>query len=591
MKRGAGIVLFVVGAALVASAAGLLLLYAMVGTEPSVPTRATLVLRPSGDLPELASDTVLGLVRQSDAGTIGAYVESLRKAKRDPRIAAVLLAPGGFTTPYWARIQELRDAILDFRTSGKPVVAFLEYAGDREYYLASAADRILLMPSATVDLTGVASYEVFLRGAFDWVGTYPDFVKIGRYKTAVNQLAERTFTEAHREMTESLTHEAFTQLVRGVADGRRLPEDQVRTLIDQGPFLAEDAVDAGLVDDLAYEDQIDDVSTELPEDWTRNRVSQAEYARVSWSSLGVSRQGRIAVIHAVGAIQFGRSSFDPVGGGVLGSDSLIADIRRARGDASVAAIVLRIDSPGGSSTASDAIWRELTITRERGIPVIVSMADVAASGGYYIAMPGDVIVAEPGTLTGSIGIYSGKFAVGGTLEKIGVNVEAVSEGAHAELESPVRPFSPSERAKLQAQIEAFYAGFLEKAARSRNTTPEKIDAVAQGRVWTGRQARDLGLVDALGGLAEAVAIAKQRAGMPDDQEPELVHFPAARSFYEVLSDELETPGYRASQGRALAAFLDLFPAGHRRAIATALTPMRLFRSGEVLAHMPYVFLR
>ncbi|MGE3191083.1 MAG: S49 family peptidase, partial [Vicinamibacterales bacterium] len=335
MKRGVALVLFLIGLALTVSAAGVLLLYLMAGGEPSVPTRATLVLRPGGDLHELPGDSVIGLVGQADAGTLTAYIESLRKAKRDPRIAAVLLAPRGFSSPYWARIQELRDAVLDFRTSGKPVVAFLEYGGDREYYLASAADRVLLMPSATLDLTGVATYEVFLRGALDWVGTYPDFLKIGAYKTAVNQLTERTFTPAHREMSESLTREAYDQLVRGIADGRGLAEDDVRAAIDRGPFLPDAALAAGLVDDLAYEDQIDDVATELPEDWTSHRVSQADYARVTWSAIGVSRPSRIAVIHAVGAINFGRSSFDPVGGGVLGSDSLIADIRRARADSSI----------------------------------------------------------------------------------------------------------------------------------------------------------------------------------------------------------------------------------------------------------------
>lgn len=591
VKRGVALVLFLIALAMTVSAAGLLLIYLFVGTQPQVPSSATLVLRPGGDLHDVAPESLLGLVGRSDAGTLRAYVESLRKAKRDPRIAAVLLAPRGFSTPYWARIQELRDAVLDFRTSGKPVVAFLDYGGDREYYLATAADRIVLVPSATLDLTGIATYEVFLRGVLDWVGTYPDFVKIGDYKTAVNQLTERTFTPAHREMSESLTREAYEQLVRGIADGRRRSEDEIRRSIDRGPLLPEEAAAAGLVDDLAYIDQLDDLAGALPDDGSQRRISQGEYAQVTWDSIGVARRTRIAVINASGPITFGRSSFDPLSGGVIGADSLVADIRAARADRSIRAIILRVDSPGGSSTASDVIWRELMITRSDSRPLIVSMSDLAASGGYYIAMPGEVIVAEPGTLTGSIGIYSGKFVTGGTLDKLGANIETVSEGAQAEIYSPDRAFSENERGRVQASVDAFYAQFLEKAARSRHTTPEKIDEVAQGRVWTGRQARQLGLVDELGGLMDAVAIAKQRIGVPPEDEVELVVYPKPRSFYEVLTDELQGPADGIGRASAADALLTLLGPRDRQALAALLAPSRLFRPGEVLAHMPYVFMR
>jgi len=237
------------------------------------------------------------------------------------------------------------------------------------------------------------------------------------------------------------------------------------------------------------------------------------------------------------------------------------------------------------------IWRELMITRSDARPLIVSMSDLAASGGYYIAMPGEVIVAEPGTLTGSIGIYTGKFVTGGTLDKLGANIEAVSEGAQAQIYSPNRPFSDAERARVQASVDAFYARFLENAARSRHVTPEQIDQIAQGRVWTGRQARQIGLVDELGGLTDAVAIAKQRIGVPPEDEVELVMYPAQRSFFEVLSDELQGPADGLGRAAAADALLTLLGPRERRALAALLAPARLFGPGEVLAHMPYVFVR
>ena len=582
MKRAAWFVFVFLFVATLVSAAAMLILYVAVGQEPAVPARATLVLNPSGDLPEVLPNVVFG----GDELTVRAYVELIRKAKSDPRITGILLRPGTLTSPFWAKVQEVRDALDDFRASGKYVHAWLEYAGDREYYLASTADRVYLLPSATLDLTGIASYEVFLRGTFDWIGTYPDFLHVGDYKSAVNTYLEKSFTPAHREMADSLNRSQYDQLVRGIADARKKSEDEVRALIDQGPFLPADALRLGLIDEVAYEDELDDINDDLR---GAEFVEAEDYAKVSVRATG--RRPKVAVINAVGVINSGTSGFDPVNGAVVGSDSLVEYIREARADRSIRAIVLRVDSPGGSSTASDVIWRELSISRENSRPLIVSMSDLAASGGYYIALAGDVIVAQPGTLTGSIGVYTGKFVTAGSLEKLGANIEAISRGKHAEMSSPDRRFSPDERQKIGESMQAVYDQFVERTAAARHMPPEKVDEVAQGRVWTGEQAKQLGLVDELGGLYTAIGLAKQRARIPADEEVELVVYPPRRSVYEVLADELQSPIGRMQERSAADALMQLLGPRERRALAAVLAPARLFRSGQVLAHMPYVFVR
>ena len=315
-----------------------------------------------------------------------------------------------------------------------------------------------------------------------------------------------------------------------------------------------------------------------------DRIEGRNYLRITPASVGFRPRSRIALVYAVGTIASGKSTFDPLNGTVLGSETLIEQIRDARDDDSVKAIVLRVDSPGGSALASDVIWRELMVTREAddARPLIVSMSDLAASGGYYIAMAGDSIVAQPGTLTGSIGVFGGKIAIGGALNKIGVNHDAVVSGPNASIDSPFTPFTPSQRTKVQSMMQSIYDDFVEKAAESRKTTPEKMHAVAQGRVWTGQQARERGLVDALGGLDTAIAIAKERAKIPKDEDVELVVFTGQRTLYEALAEQF---GGGASLLGAFGSRSDA------RAIAAATAPARLFRRGEPLTLLPFAFVR
>ena len=580
VRRGVWIVVVLIILAVAISAMGLVAMSLLVGREPQVEGNSTLVLNVRGDLQEIEPVGVLGQLFEASP-TVRSVVDALRKAKVDRRVTSVIIRPAS-TAALWGKVQEVRDAIVDFRRSGKPAIGFLEYGGEQEFYLASACDKVFLSPTATLDLTGIASYELFLRGALDKIGAYPDTLHIGEYKTASNTFTEHTFTPAHREMAESLNADLYEQLVRGLADGRHKKESEIRQLIDHGPFLPEDAIRAGLIDDVAYEDEIDD-KVKLSPRGTAHFLTDADYRHTSPLSVGLNRGPRIAVIYASGVIASGESNYDTAGGGVVGSNTMLEYLRKARADGSIKAIVLRVDSPGGSAIASDIIWREVMLTRNVK-PVIASMSDVAASGGYYIAMPAHAIVAQPATLTGSIGVVMLKFVIDGTLKKLGLNMEGVKDGRYADLYSPVKPFTPEERARIQQQMQATYDTFVEKAAQGRNTTPEKIDAIAQGRVWTGAQAKQLGLVDELGGLQRALAVAKQRAKLSPDSEVELVVFPGKKSFYDLLKDPLGA----SERTMGLGMLLGIKDA---RPLQTLTAPLRVFRRGEPLAIMPNVFVR
>lgn len=579
VRRGVWIVLVLIILAVSVSAMGLVAMALFIGREPQVSRNSTLVLKISGDLQEMEPGGVIGQFFEAPP-TVHSLVESLRKAKVDNRVSSVIIRPVG-EAALWGKIQEIRDAISDFRRSGKPIIGYLEYGGEQEFYLASACDKVFLMPTASLDLTGMANYELFLRGTLDKIGAFPDTLHIGEYKTASNTFTEHTFTPAHREMAESLNADLYEQLIRGIAGGRHKSEKEVRALIDHGPFLPEDAVRAGLVDDVAYEDEIDD-KVQLSKGKV-NYLTEVEYRHVSPASVGLNRGPRIAVIYATGVIASGDSNYDSPSGQVVGADTMAESLRKARADSSIRAIVLRIDSPGGSAIASDVIWREVMLTRNIK-PLVASMADVAASGGYYIAMPAHVIVAEPATLTGSIGVVMLKFVIDGTLKKLGMNMEGVTKGRYADLYSPVRAFTPEERAKVQEQMQATYDTFVEKAAAGRNTTPERIDAIAQGRVWTGAQGKQIGLVDELGGLERALAVAKQRAKIAPDAEVEIVVYPGRKSFYDIVRN----PFSASERASALGVLLGI---RDPRPLQTLTAPLHVFRRGEPLAIMPNVFVR
>jgi len=574
-RRGVALVLFLIFLAVMASAAGLLVVTIMFGggrAAPTVSSNSTLFLRLQAPFPEIESNSVLAPFVPTPP-TLRTVLAVIEKARRDDRVRGMVIIPNT-SGAMWAQLQEVHGALTAFRASGKSLVVFMEYGGAADYYLASAAERVLMMPAGTLDVSGLATYELFLRGAFDKLGVYPDLLHMGEFKSASNTFTERGFTPEHREMSRSLNRDAYDQLVKAIAAGRGKSVEDIRRVMDDGPFLPEEAKAAGLIDDLAYDDQIDDAS---PVQGTR-RLEGDDYLRGFTASAGTGP--RVALLYAVGSIASGESSFDGPGGAVLGSDTFVEWIRKVRADSSIRAIVIRIDSPGGSAIASEVIWRELMLTRQVK-PVIVSMGDVAASGGYYMAVPANVIVAQPGTITGSIGVVTGKFVLKGAFDKLGVGTDSVSDGRFAEIYSPFRAFTPAERAKVEAQMQATYELFVSRVAEGRRSSPDKIDAIAQGRVWTGQQARELGLVDELGGLDRAITLAKEHAKLDVAKPVTLVIYPPKRSLVDLVSNPL---------GLGLGASLEMWT---RRPEARVLDVMaerlRLFRRGESLTLMPNLF--
>ncbi|SEG94352.1 protease-4 [Nonomuraea solani] len=447
-------------------------------------------------------------------------LSGLKRARQDPRVKALVVKIGGQPLGL-AMVQELRQAVIHFRASGKLTVAFAESFGEFgggtvPYYLATAFERVYLQPSGDVGLTGVALEQRFLKGALTKLGVGFEAGQRHEYKTAVNTFTQDHMTEPHRESMGRIVESVTETMIAGIADGRRLDPGKVRELIDQGPFTAAEAKEAGLVDRLAYRDEVyDELKGSAGGDAHLQYVSR--YARASAvRKLPHPMADAVALVHGAGMIKSGRSGRSPLGGGgAMGSDTISAALRAARRDEHVKAVVFRVDSPGGSYVASDTVWREVVLTRKVK-PVIVSMGDLAASGGYFVSMAADVIMAQPGTLTGSIGVYGGKPVFSELLDKLGINSELVAEGVNAGMFSTSRSFSPEQWERINAWLDRIYDDFVGKVADSRDLTRERAHELARGRVWTGADAHANGLVDELGGLEDALALARKRAGLGDE---------------------------------------------------------------------------
>jgi len=498
------------------------------GSAVDMPVRGYLEVPLSGAVAEVAAPDSLGsfLLGARPLALHDLWM-NLRKAKVDGRIQAVLLRLGLLQCD-WAKANEMREAILDFRRSGKKVYAVIEEAPDfdMEYFVATACDRIILHPLGWLGINGIGGYVPFLKGALDKLGVRAEFEHVEEYKTAANMFTEKGFTPAHREEMESLYKDLFAQYVTAAAKARGKSEPEFRALVDRGFFQGEKAKAAGLVDDCLYEDEIQAL---LRQDGrTLARVGFDDYTKVKPSSVGLETGRTVALIYAVGTIMTGESLPQ-----VMGGSTVARWIRTARDDGAVKAIVLRVDSPGGSSVGSDVIWREVALARKVK-PVIVSMSDVAGSGGYWIAMAATRIVAQPQTLTGSIGVLAGKFSIDGLLDKLGVTSEKMTFGEKADVFSPFRPFTTDERKVLKEEILWTYEQFLSKASEGRGLTRDEVDAVGRGRIWTGRQAKDLKLVDELGGLTMAVGLAKKEAAIDADEEVRFDIWPKKRSFWQAV---------------------------------------------------------
>ena len=412
----------------------------------------------------------------------------------------------------WAKLFELRQALARIRRSGKPVVVYFESGpADAEYYLASAADWLVCPPVSVIALDGLQSEATFYRRAMDKLGIGFEFERIGKHKGAVEPFSQDTLSDAAREARDAILDDVFNELTRSIAAGRSIPVDRVIELIDRGPLVSVEAKDAGLVDQIAYEDELDGIVREKIARHARRvdlrRLAERKYHRYAWGPIP-----KVAVIFAEGTILGGADRNHLLLGEIMGARTIAGAIRAAREDRDVKAIVLRIDSPGGDGIASDLIWHEAKKTI--GVkPLVVSMSDVAASGGYYIACPADSIFAAPTTITGSIGVFAGKITLAGLYDKIGVTKETSTRGAHADMNSPNRPFTETEHEIVRHQVTMFYDNFLRIVADGRRRTTEQVDSIGQGRVWTGKAAQTNGLVDALGGLPRAISSAAQMAGI------------------------------------------------------------------------------
>jgi protease-4 len=450
---------------------------------------------------------------------------ALRHAERDRQVAGVV-AHVGQRPLSLAHSSELRDAVARFRTSGKAAVAWTESfgelgAGNAGYHLATAFDEIWLQPSGDVGLTGVVARAVFVRDALDRLGIEPQLSQRHEYKTAADTFLRNDMSDAGREMARRLAESATETIVVDVAAARGLDPATVREIVDRAPLKAAEALEAGLVDRLGYRDEVyADLRSRLGDVrllYLERYGGRRERRRSVRRAVTGRHRPAVALVRASGPIHLGHAASFPFGGPNVGSDTLGATLRAAARDPAVKAVVLRVDSPGGSYVASDAIRREILALRGSGRPVVASMATVAASGGYYVAMPCDAVVASPATLTGSIGVVAGKQVVREALGRIGVNVESEAIGAHAEMFSSRRPFTEDELERLEGWLDEVYADFTDKAASDRGLSVEKLRDVARGRVWTGADAIRHGLVDRLGGLEEAVGIACERAGLRRDE--------------------------------------------------------------------------
>jgi protease-4 len=540
--------------------------------SPKVEDGSILVLDVSGEYTEAPAPPLLSRLVGQPRPTLVSLLSELGKAERDDRLEAVVVRVRSLAVG-WAKAQEIRDAIAELSASGRRTVAYLElasFASNLEYYVASAADEVYVAPATRAPLVGLAAEYLFLGGFWELLGVEIEVERIGAYKTAADMIAGRQMTEANREMADALLDSIDEQFVSGIAGSRKLPPADVRKAIDAAPVDPQEMARWGLVDDVLFLD-------ELIERLGGGAVVQgSDYAAVDPLSLGFDPVARIAVVYGAGNVVTGRGRQSPSGSQVLASDTVAEALESAARDDSIAAIIFRIDSPGGSPLAADIVWRAAERAQREGKPLIASFSDVAASGGYYVAAGADAIVASPGSITGSIGVFVLRPVLSGLLEKLAIGHESLTRGAHADLQLASRRLSEGSRERLRSEVRSIYDLFVARVAEGRALAPENVDEIGQGRVWTGAQAAEVGLVDRLGGLRTAVRHAKERLSLDPAADVALVPYPPPRSLVQQLDDLLR--GVRAS-------VLPDTPAGQ---LATRLEPwIQAAAAGAPVALLPF----
>ncbi len=493
---------------------------------------AVLTVDLSGEIPEEARPTVFGRLFSGETRTFADVTDLFVQAASDDRVAGIV-ARIGPTDLGWARLQELRDVMSDFVDSGKVLACHADVLTTQEYYLASACGTIDLQPAGLFSVPGLVAQVEFYKGTLAKLGIEADMEHVGAFKSASETLTRQEMSDPAREQLDAILDAIYAEVVSAVAESRGVDEETLRDLFDRGIISPEQAKQAGLLDDLRYYDEVlQDVKDNIP--GPAHELDEAVYLR---DTRARRRQGsvRIAVVFATGTIVSGDSQESGILGRMIGSDTLVSALAEARKDRSVKAVVLRIDSPGGSGSAADAIWRETQRLRAEK-PVVVSMGDLAASGGYWIAAGADSIVAEPLTLTGSIGVVGGKFYLKPFYDWVGVTKQILKRGRNADIYTDYARFTDEQRSLVRASMAAVYKQFLERTSAGRGKTEAEIDRLGQGRVWTGALALDKGLVDESGGLSTAIAVARDLAKIPENATVGVEVFPRPRGFFESLSD-------------------------------------------------------
>jgi protease-4 len=592
MARGRKIAL-IIGGVLVLVMIGAVIFIALIvaavrGSKPTIENNSVLVLRVEGDLPDFVPDDPVAEAFGGKSDSLTNLLWQIRKAKVDKRISGLIMDVR-ISGLGWAKSEELRDAIADFRTSGKPAYAYMEYGMNKEYYIASACEKVYVSPPGDLYINGLAAEVMFFRGSLDKLGVYPDFYQIGKYKNAPDEMTRKDMSDAHKEVMNAIVDDLFNHFVNAVATARKKSPDEIKAIVDTAPLSSKQALDAGLIDGAMYEDQVRaEMKKRLGFKDTdkMNLTSGSDYREVDPDDVGLNNGERVAVIYASGAIGGGRSNNSPYGEQTVGSETMIKAVNDAAADTSIKAIVIRVDSPGGSSYASDVIWHAIENAKLKK-PVVISMGDVAASGGYYIACNASKIIAEPSTITGSIGVFAGKPVLKGFYDWIGVSNEYVMRGKNAGLFRESEKFSDDERKKFEEMVNhTYYDEFVPKVAEGRKRDKDYINSIAQGRVWMGDQGKDNGLVDDFGGLEKAIDEAKKLANLDPSKDVRRVIYPTPRTFLqEVLNrggDDTATSA-KLQQQRAIFAAL---PEDTRRTLRYAAM-MDQMKDGQVMMMMPF----
>ncbi|WP_321475477.1 signal peptide peptidase SppA [uncultured Paludibaculum sp.] len=540
-----GRTLAIIGGFVVALAFLLLLLTLFVERNTEKVAKNTIVeLNLETSLQEQAPSDALSQLQGRGGTTLIDIVFALEKASLDPKVKGLIVRVG--SSPMMpAHAEEIRDAILAFRQSKKFAIAFAEdfdgeNSGLTSYYLASACDEIWLQPHSDFGVAGMRFEVPFLRGAFDKLGIAPRFEGRKEFKNAINTYLEKQFTPAHKEAEQRLLDSTFSLMARGVAAGRKLTTEAASEALSRGPYAGEQAVQLHLIDGLAYRDEV----------YEKAKRRAGKNAKLLWLGAYDGRTDdlhadgkRVALIYGSGDIVSGRSSFDPMNGSEsMGSETVSTAFRKAVEDKDVKAIIFRVDSPGGSVVASETIWREVLRARQAKKPVIVSMSSLAASGGYYVAMGADRIIAQPATITGSIGVFTGKMYTRALWDKLGVSFDAVQTGSNAGMYDGYNDFTPDQWAVVRGSLDRIYSNFTRKVAEGRKLPLARVEEIARGRVWSGEDALARGLVDELGGFPAAMRAAKRLAHIPEKEDIELRVYPPAKGRVEALLSLLGLEG-------------------------------------------------